>query len=619
MGDVAPREDRTLERLRDHETWARHCAKIVNKRKQLVPLELRPWQKRFQAKIAEQRLAGLPIRGIILKARQLGFSTDIQATFVQECTLSDFEAALTVAHDLDTAGKLFEIGHRIYHNLPEDPRIKPPLTHERDSKGGMKYMRWANGSTYDVETAGDKLGGRGSTPSKLHLSEIAHYPDTALESLLGLLNGVPDTPESMIFKESTANGRNHFERDWNDAVQGISGYFHIFVPWWEDPDYALDFNSLEEREAFEATLGEGEIGEDEPMLQERFPHLTLEQLHWRRFAIRTKTNHDPVLFKQEYPAYPEEAFKATGRHVFSIQFTSRVLGRIERHAAEQAALEPSLRRPQIGILRDTESVTRKTRDGTVEVPTKVEFVPIEATGFNQFIHPTWAIYQHPVAENSLDHLPREQQPIFRPGQYVIGNDVAGEEETTSSGDTAYHALQVIDHATKAQVARWRGRIDTHELTREAILAAIYFNNALLAVEVTGGWGGPIAHGAWRRYGYANVYRRQKIDGKNQKTADVLGWQTDSQTRPEIIGNLVEQLAEGTDGILDFLTADELTTFVYNEKGKPVPETDHFSDLIMALMIAKFVARLRPPKPNRKAPPRHERRVSDPNGRLRRYG
>ena len=46
---------------------------------------------------------------------------------------------------------------------------------------------------------------------------------------------------------------------------------------------------------------------------------------------------------------------------------------------------------------------------------------------------------------------------------------------------------------------------------------------------------------------------------------------------------------------------ELTTFVYNEKGKPVPEPDHFSDLIMALMIAKMVARIRRPRPNRKAP------------------
>lgn len=584
-------DDKVLRKLRNHEVWARHCAKIVNKRKQLVPLELRPWQKRLQAEIAKQRAAGKPVRGIILKARQLGFSTDIQATFIQEATQQAFQACMTVAHDLETAGKLFEIGNRIYHNLPPIPEIKPPLTHERDSKGGLKYMRWGNGSTYDVETAGDKLGGRGQTPNRLHLSEIAHYPESAQESLLGLLNGVPDTPDSMILKESTANGRNQFERDWNDAVQGLSGYFALFVAWWEDPEYSLPFDSLEEREAFAASIGEGDLREDEPMLLERFPFLTLEQLHWREFAIRTKAHSDPTLFKQEYPAFPEEAFRSTGRHVFSPQYTSRVLGRIEK--LEQ--------QPDVGILRAVKTKEKRTREGTIEVPLEVEFVPIEATGFNRFIHPTWHIWEHPVKPDVYDDLPRDQQPIFRPGQYVIGNDVAGEEETTSSGDTAWHTLQVIDHVTKAQKARWRGRIAIHSLTYEAILAAVYFNDALLAVEVTGGWGGPVARNAWRQFGYPNVYRRKKIDGKNQKTQDVLGWQTDTQTRPEIIGNLVEQLAEGTDGIVDPLTADELTTFVYNDKGKPVPEADHFSDLIMALMIAKMVARLQRPRPNRKAP------------------
>jgi hypothetical protein len=589
-----PNVDKALVRLRtDHAAWARECAKIVDKRKQLVPLELRPWQHEFQAEIAKQRDAGVPIRGIILKARQLGFSTDIQATFVQECTLNSYEEGLTVAQDLETAGKLFGIGHRIYHNLPPDPRVKPGLLNERDSMF-VKYMRWVNGSSYNVETASDKLAGRGTTPSKLHLSEIAHYPEGSIEALLGLLNGVPDTPTSMIFKESTANGRNHFERDWNDAVQGISGYFHIFVPWWKDPEYVRAFASLEEREAFEASVGEGEIGEDEPMLIERFG-LSLEQLNWRRFAIRTKTNHDIVKFKQEYPAFPEEAFAASGRLVFSVQFVSRVLARID--AADK---------PEIGVLRDTKTETKRTREGTVDVPTEVEFTPIAATGFNPYVHPTWAIYAKPVdrkrAEMELASKSADEQPLWLPGQYVIGVDVAGEEDTTSTGDTAYHAIQVIDHVTKRQVARWRARCAIHELTREAVLAAVFYNDAILAVEITGGWGGPVAHSAWRQYGYPHVYRRQKIDGRNEKTRDLLGWQTDSMTRPEIIANLGEQLAEGNDGVLDWLTADEMTTFIYNEKGKPVPEVDHFSDLLFALMIAKMVARLRRPRRNRKAKP-----------------
>lgn len=606
---MPPNVDRALAKLTaDHALWARKCAKILNKRKQLVPLELRPWQHQLQDALAAQREAGKPERAIVLKARQLGFSTDVQAMFIQRCTLTPYMAALTVAHDLDTAGKLFDIGNRVYHNLPDDPRLKPALTHERDSKGGLKYMQWVNGSNYDVETAGDIRGGRGQTPFLLHLSEIGWYD--RLDGLDGLLNGVPYEPGSCIIWESTARGRNHFERHWNESVQGLTGYTTVFIPWQDDPDYSLPFDSIEDREAFEASIGQGEIGEDEPMLIERFG-LTLEQLHWRRFKIRADLRGDVQKFKQEYPAYPEEAFLATGRNVFSITYTSRVLGRIEER--DKRAELGEIPAPKVGILRETATKTKRTREGTIDVPIAVEFVPVEATGFNRHVHPMWHIFEDPVPQQPPEGLGRDEQPIFLPGQYVEGVDVAGDETVTSTGDTAWDAIQIIEHASQRQVARWRGRLDSHELLHQAILGAVYFNNAVLAPEITGGYGGPIATGAWRRYGYPNVYRRTKIDGQNDKTADLYGWDTNTQTRPELIAWLEQQLAEGTDGIVDWLTADELTSFVYNEKGKPVPDVDHFSDLIMALMIAKMVARIRRPRINRagpRRPVRDDRKTAD---------
>jgi hypothetical protein len=608
-----PNVDRALVRLReDHALWARKCARILNKRKRLVPLELFPWQESMQAKLREQREAEKPERIIILKARQLGFSTDVQATFTQRCTLIPYQAALTVAHDLETAGKLFEIGQRIYNNLPDDPRLKPALTHERDSKGGMKYMRWANGSTYEVETAGDIRGGRGTTPFLLHLSEIAHYEKT--DALIGLLNGVPDEPGSLIVQESTANGRNHFEDTWNDAVKGINGYAYIFVAWWEMPEYSLAFEDEWQREELEQSIGKGEIGEEEPMLLERFG-LSLEQLNWRRYTIRAKLKSSPTLFKQEYPSYPEEAFLVSGRPVFSVAFTSRVLARVQK----TDPLAPAPRRddcpkppsrdacvacgqfhgPDVGILKDVAHKTVKTREGTIDVPTKVIFVPIEATGFNPHVHPTWAVWEHPIDPTSTDDLEPDRRPPYRPGQYVEGIDVAGGEEMTSQGDPAWHAIQIIGHVTKRQVARWRARIDPHELTREAVLAGIYWNYALLAVEITGGWGWPIARAAHRHYRYPHLYRRKSIGGKAEKQQDRLGWHTTSETRPDMIGFLEEQLAEGSDGIVDRLTADELTTFVYDERGRAKPERDHFSDLIMARMVAGAVARELRPRPNRR--------------------
>ena len=57
------------ERLRtDTPLWARHCATILNTRRQAVKLEARPWQLQFDAALEAQREAGQPMRAIVLKA-----------------------------------------------------------------------------------------------------------------------------------------------------------------------------------------------------------------------------------------------------------------------------------------------------------------------------------------------------------------------------------------------------------------------------------------------------------------------------------------------------------------------------------------------------------------------
>jgi hypothetical protein len=67
-------------------------------------------------------------------------------------------------------------------------------------------------------TAGSKGGGRASTPSMMHASEVAHFEDP--EFLTGLLNALPMEPETIAVLESTANGFNDFHTIWDNAVRG---------------------------------------------------------------------------------------------------------------------------------------------------------------------------------------------------------------------------------------------------------------------------------------------------------------------------------------------------------------------------------------------------------------
>jgi hypothetical protein len=133
--------------------------------------------------------------------------------------------------------------------------------------------------------------------------------------LTGLLESVPDDPETLVVLESTANGFNEFKDRWDDAEQGRSEYEPFFSPWFEDPSYTKPFADEYEREEFLRTFGLEAIGEDEPMLREQF-QLTDEQLNWRRHKIRSSFGGKVTKFKQEYPATPVEAFIATGSKVF---------------------------------------------------------------------------------------------------------------------------------------------------------------------------------------------------------------------------------------------------------------------------------------------------------------
>lgn len=641
------------ERLKyDTPFWAKHLAKIIDPNFREVPLVAFPWQLELDQALEAQRQAGRPMRAIILKARKLGFSTWVAAKMMQRCTQHRFQKGLVVAHDNDTAGELFDIGQRMYEGLEDDPALKPVLTHQRNSKGGMKYLKWESiGSSIEIDTAKNVQGGRGYTPSMLHLSEFAFYDD--VRKLIALMNAVPDTPETIVVIESTANGFNHFRQAWRRAENGESDYTPIFAPWWKYPDYRRRFVDAEERHEFEQTIGQGEIGEDEPELLENFlePHCEkhgwdpLEFLHWRRRAIVDKNNSDVQSFHQEYPSYPEEAFLSTGRKVFSPVLVTRVLKRVEETDPQfpQPRLTPDelldlnldrhyrglppvdkcpegphdaacatcgrLHGPHVGVLVASEEREVKTKEGTLIVPTAARFVPREATGFGHQ-HPYWKVWEHPTDPTVEDDLPPDERGPHRPGQYIVPVDVSGGEEMTDRGDRAYNAIQVIDHVTKRQVASFRDRRDPHELAREILLAGLYWNTGLVAPEVTGGWGWPPTRRLHREYRYGNLYR-PRAQSRREEEQERLGWRTDVNTRPDMEAHMIRLLSERRDGIRCRLTAHELTVHVRDERGRTGPEHDEFNDLLMAYMIGQLIALERMPLPNRRpgeirniaAPPR----------------
>jgi hypothetical protein len=111
------------------------------------------------------------------------------------------------------------------------------------------------------------------------------------------------------------------------------------------------------------------------------------------------------------------------------------------------------------------------------------------------------------------------------GQYVVFSDIAiGEGGTASEGD--WHAVQVLDHVTRQQVARYRSRIPVHDLPLVLFMIARYFNGAWLAPEINGPGQGVI-DALNSDYGYSPIYRRHRSgdDQRNDAKSYLLGWQT----------------------------------------------------------------------------------------------
>jgi hypothetical protein len=515
---------------------------------------------------------------------------------VHRLTLRQNRRGMVVAQDNTTASELFGYAEVIYDYLPDthgplSQWIKPPTVNRRSSTGGEKYIHWgepardarARGergvdSRLVIDTAKEVSAGRGMRLTDLLATEVAFWPDP--DKALSLVRTVPDAPGTLVVMESTANGHNFFKTRWDNAVAGVGSFTPIFISWLEDPNSVRQPDDADDAERFwREDFGRGPYGEDEPrllerMLSEEFGFTrdeALLRLLWRRFSIADIADGDLARWKQEEPSTPLEAFIGSGKHVFSISF-------IEKAEQEAKLWDPLA---ESGLLVASDWTERRLMTGTVDVPTGTLWLPESADTDPD--KPRWKVWQQPQKGGEGE----------KPGAYIAFVDVAAGEEMTTGGDTDYHAIQIIDHLTGEQVAEWRSRIDRDLLALEAVLAGLYWNTALLAVEITGGYGLGVAEDLWKKYGYRRLYKRRLIAQTRDRPQRALGWDTTRKTKPRMEDNMAELLREGANApenhvIRSLALVNELKTYVRFENGRHGADVDQHDDLLMAFMGAQRV-------------------------------
>lgn len=502
---------------------------IVDKNGRLIPLHLNKPQERLYNTIREQYAAGKPVRIIILKARQMGFSTVTEGIqFAQVATKPFFRGAV-VAHTDQATANLYRMTRRFYDNLPSplQPMIRnsnaKELIFDAPTKGSSSTA--GLGSRIRCATAGGKGVGRGDTLEFLHLSEFAFWPGNKLEIYTGLAQAVPDEPGTAIIIESTANGYNEFKTLWDDAVKaqrdGTEGFIPIFFAWFEMAEYRRPAPPGFQRTAEEEELA-ARFGLDD------------EQLAWRRWCIKTQCGGSLEMFHQEYPSTPDEAFISTGQCVFN-----------------KAALE-ARRQQVVGELweRGEFRITR-SEDG-------------------KMLYWIW----DPTEQGCIRIRKRPEPGV----PYVIGGDTAG----TGSD---FFVGQVLDNRTGEQVAVLHHQYGERRYAEQMYCLGRYYNTALIGVETNYS---TYPEKVLEELGYPKLYVRQRLDTATKKLMDAYGFDTNASTRPTIIDNLKDVARNALETITDYDTLGEMLTFVYDDHFRPQADGGAHDDLVLALAIAHII-------------------------------
>lgn len=526
-------------------------------------------QQDFLSKAEKQLKRRGRIRICVLKARQIGISTIIEAiAFVMSMMYDNFNSKI-VSHEDKSAKAILGMTKRYWSTYI----FKEFHT---ETFNGQNHLAWTNGSDMDIATAKNVGAGRSQTIQFLHASEVAFWPDP--ETLMtGLNQSIPTFGLNCIFQESTANGvGNYFHRLCNEAMKGENEYEFVFYPWHEHPEYTAAFIeddeiakfSLKDLDEAEARWKRGETvspeHEEELQLRHKFG-IDDARLMWRRWAIINRCQGSIDKFHQEYPTTPHEAFISTGRNVF----------------------------PLVKMLSHYEPlIPRKGR--LIKAGGKLRFVDDPGGWLSVFAEPS-----------------DDQQW----GVYLLGADPTH----TTAGDNA--CVQIINRRTLEQVAVYRRKIDPINFGKDLQMIGNWYNEGLLAPEATGPGYATIGCIVGDNYPY--VYVRQNV-AKMQgfSTQGVYGWVTGEQTKHLAISHLLKAVMDPlvevggqTYGLLihDEETFIEMRDYVTTEEGRGYENSDgsEYDDGVMAFAIAIAVHNIEPPPAAYQEIPSHEqpKRVS----------
>lgn len=506
---------------------------IVDKKKKSVPFFLNEVQRDF---ISKYEKWGTKKAYFILKGRQQGFTSLITAMQLSFAIVQKNFSGFTLADSGDNTRAIFNDKARtVYTRLPEE--LKP--TEKFNSVNELFFDKL--NSSWRIATATDQVG-RSRTLNFVHFSEVAFYEC----SLANLQKGIGEAMTEDCFRvyETTANGFNEAKDLWDSNT-----CYNLFYEWWRTSEYrSTEYEYLET---------------NDPWLLERIEVLKAkgldkEQITW--YCKKYDSYLDKNTIKQEYPITPEEAFISSGDCVFNKEV-------LVNQIARSQALQP-LKKGHFTYKKVANPI-KDSKGETVDIEWQLKDIT-----FEERVDGYITIHEEPRVKYD-----ESGEVVISKCPYVLGGDTAGT-------GIDYFTGKMIDNTNGRTVATLRKQKIDEDLYGEQMLClARYYNDALIGIE-TNYSRHPIR--VIQKYGYTNLYLRERVDEVSKKVERVYGFETTRKTKPIIIGELVELMRDPSIEV-DTETLKEMTTFVKKDNGKMEAIEGAHDDLVMAKAIAHFVS------------------------------
>lgn len=538
-------------------------------------------QRYLLAVLEDMRLQGVPIRIILLKARQWGGSTLVQL-YIAWVQLFHKEGwySVIVAQDASTSRKIKAMYSKMLEKFPpflidcpDDAELAftPYEGSQLDSiitYGKGTNITTARDTVITIGTYNNPTSGRGGDMSCVHYSEVGLWEDTDGKTPEDIIRSISSSlllaPLTIEVIESTANGMgNFYYRAYTTAKEGKSNRKAVFVPWFFIERYT---KRVEDEEAFAEWLLENKDNPNKPEgcldAGTYYWHLwelgaTFEAINW--YIEKRKDYLDHADMQAEFPSDDIEAFKNSGNMVFSIYHIDK-----QRKNCKQPAFVGEVQGDAIQGKQAIQNL--------------------------KFIEDYKGILQ-------VWKLPEKTEKRIS-NRYLVAVDIGGRSKTADYSDIIVLDRYWMMFGGKPEiVAEWHGHIDHDLLAWKAAQIAAFYDNALLVIESNtieskdNDTDGDQSALIFNRIAdvYGNLYVRKVPEEKIQQgITGAYGYHTNRKTKPIIIANLVACLRDELYIERSIEALDEMATYEKKQNGSYGATIGHHDDRVMARAIALHI-------------------------------